>query len=176
MRRCLIYIIVAGGFLLFQSSLLPLMLEPQWRPNLIVILVLILGIGEKPLPAMMTVLFIGALQDSMGGSTVGLHLSACLFIFILARLTAERLNVESPALLLLMLVGANMTYGLLVAFVMTTYTDPATIVYLLITTLPQQTLSTILVFFVLMGIFPGWVLGGAVRADRKGQLFRGELS
>lgn len=176
MRRCLGYILVAVVFLLVQSALLPLMLEPQWRPNVILILVLILGVREKPVPAMMTVLLIGALQDSMGGSTVGLHVSACLAVFILIRLTAERLNVESPALLVLMLIGANITYGLLVAFIMTTFAELGTIFYLLVTTLPQQTLSTIFVFFMLMVLSPGLVLGGAVRPDKNGRLYRGELS
>lgn len=176
MTRCFAYIVAAAVFLPVQSTLLPLMLAPQWRPNVILILVLLLGVREKPLPAMMAVLLIGALQDSMGGSTIGLHISACLAVFILTRLTAERLNVESPPLLVLMLIGANFTYGLLVAFIMTTFTDLGTILSLLVSTLPQQTLSTLFVFFVLMILFPGWVLKGTGRSDNDDRLFRGELS
>lgn len=176
MRRCLLYMGVAAFFLVLQSTLLPLMLTPEWRPNVILILVLILGIRENPMPAMMTVLLIGALQDSMGGSTIGLHISACLAVFILTRLTAEKLNVESPALLILMLIGANLTYGVLIAFIMTTFAELGTILFLLVTTLPQQTLSTVFVFFLLLILFPGWVLGGVARAEKNGRLYRGELS
>ncbi len=176
MRHCLVYIAIAIVFLLLQGTFLPLMLTPQWRPNIILILVLILGVREKPLPAMMTVLLIGALQDSLGGTTVGLHISVCLAVFILTRLTAERLNVESPALLVLMLIGANLTYGLLVAFIMTTFAEMGTILYLLVTALPQQTLSTLFVFFVLMVLLPGWLLSGTTQTDKNGRLYRGEQS
>jgi rod shape-determining protein MreD len=124
---------------------------------------------------MLTVMLLGALLDSLSGTTIGMHIAACLVVFSLIRLMAEKLNVESPALLVLVLIGANAVHGLLVAFIMTTYSDLATILYLLATTLPQQTLSTLLVFFMLIIVFPRWLLEGSGRADHT-KIFRGDLS
>lgn len=175
MSRCLLYLVAASVFLLLQSAFFPLFLEARWRPNLILILVLLLAVRERPVPAMLTVMLLGALLDSMSGTTIGLHIAACLVVFILIRLLAEKLNVESPALLVLVLIGANLVYGLLVAFIMTTYSDLATILYLLASSLAQQTLSTLLVFFLLIILFPRWLLEGSGRADPT-RVFRGDLS
>jgi len=175
MRRCLIYLVVASVFLLLQSTFFPFFLDARWRPNLMLILVLLLAIREKPVPAMLTVMLLGAFLDSLSGTTIGLHVAACLVIFIMIRLLAEKLNVESPALLVLVLIGANFIHGLLVAFFMTTYSDLATILYLLATTLAQQTLSTLLVFFMLIVFSPRGLLEGSGRSDHK-KIFRGDLS
>ncbi|MBW6509387.1 MAG: rod shape-determining protein MreD [Desulfuromonadales bacterium] len=175
MNRCLLYLVAAGVFLLLQSTFSPLFLEARWRPNLMLILVVLLALRERPVPAMLTVMLLGAFLDSMSGTTIGLHVAACLVVFILIRLLADKLNVESPALLMLMLIGANVVHGLLVAFIMTTYADLATILYLLATNLAQQTLSTLLVFFLLLIFFPRWFLKGSGRSDPT-RIFRGDLS
>ena len=175
MRHCLLYLVTGSFFLLLQSTFLPLFLDARWRPNLILILVILLSVRERAVPAMLTVMLLGALLDSLSGTTIGLHIAACLVVFSLIRLMAEKLNVESPALLVLVLIGANLVHGLLVAFIMTTYSDLATILYLLATTLPQQTLSTLLVFFILIIVFPRWLLEGSGRAEHT-KIFRGDLS
>jgi rod shape-determining protein MreD len=175
MMRCLAYLAVAGVFLLLQSTFCPLFLDARWRPNLILILVLLLAVRERSLPAMLTVMLLGALLDSLSGTTLGMHIAACLVVFILIRLIAEKLNVESPALLILILIGAIVVHGLLVAFIMTTYSDLATILYLLATTLAQQTLSTLLVFFMLIILFPHRLLEASDRSDHA-KNGRGDLS
>lgn len=174
MRRCLFYLGVACVFLLLQSTFFPLFLDARWRPNLILILVLLLGVRERPVPAMLTVMLLGALLDSLSGTTIGLQIAACLVVFILIRLVADKLNVESPALLVLILIGAVFVHGLLVGFIMTTFSDLATIFYLLITTLPQQALSTLFVFVLLIIIFPRLVLEDSGRSDHP-SIFRGDL-
>lgn len=175
MKRCMFYLVAACLCLLLQSTFFPLFLEARWRPNLILILVLLLAVREKPVPAMLTVMLLGACLDSLSGTTIGLQIAACLVVFILIRLVAEKLNVESPALLVLILIGAIFVHGLLVAFIMTTYSDIATVFYLLITTLPQQALSLLLVFFMLIIIFPRWLLEDSTRSDPT-RRFRGDLS
>jgi len=174
MNRCSLYLVAACAFLLLQSTFFPLFLDARWRPNLIIILVLLLAIRERPVPAMLTVMLLGALLDSLSGTTIGLHIAVCLVVFILIRLVAEKLNVESPALLVLVLIGAVFAHGLLVAFIMTTYSDLATIFYLLMTTLPHQALSTLFVFFMLIIVFPRWLLEDSGRSDHK-KSFRGDL-
>lgn len=175
MSRCLLYLVAAGVFLLLQSTFFPLFLDARWNPNLILILVLLLAVRERPVPAMLTVMLLGALLDSMSGTTIGLHIAACLVVFILIRLLADKLNVESPALLVLVLIGANFVHALVVAFIMTTYSDIATILYLLATSLAQQTLSTLLVFFMLIILFPRWLLDGSGRSDPS-KVYRGDWS
>jgi rod shape-determining protein MreD len=175
MKRCMLYLGAACIFLLLQSTFFPLFLDARWRPNLILILVLMLAVREKPVPAMLTVMLLGAFLDSLSGTTIGLQIAACLVVFILIRLVAEKLNVESPALLVLILIGAIFVHGLLVAFIMTTYSDLATIFYLLITTLPQQALSTLFVFFMMIIIFPRWILEDSGRSGHT-SMFSGDLS
>jgi hypothetical protein len=58
---------------------------------------------------------------------------------------------------------------------MTTYSDLATIFYLLITTLPHQALSTLFVFFILIIIFPRQFLEGSGSSEHT-RIFRGDLS
>ncbi len=175
MRRCLLYLIAGGIIVLLQSTFFPLFVEARWRPNLLLILVLLLAVRERSIPAMFTAMLLGAFLDSLSGTTIGLHIAACLVVFILIRLVAEKLNVESPALLILMLIGAVFVHGLLVAFIMTTYSDFRTILYLLGTTLAQQALSTLLVFFMLMVVFPRWVLDSSGRSETT-SFFRGDQS
>lgn len=175
MKRCLLYVGTACVFLLLQSTFFPLFLDARWRPNLILILVLLLAVRERPVPAMLTVMLLGALLDSLSGTTIGLHIAACLVVFILIRLVAEKLNVESPALLVLILIGSIFVHGLFVAFIMTTYSDLATIFYLLITTLPHQALSTLFVFFMMIIIFPRWLLEDSGRSNYT-SISRGDLS
>ena len=171
----MLYLVAASVFLLLQSTFFPFFLDARWRPNLILILVLLLAVREKPVPAMLTVMLLGAFLDSLSGTTIGLQIAACLVVFILIRLVAEKLNVESPALLVLILIGAIFVHGLLVAFIMTTYSDLSTIFYLLITTLPQQALSTLFVFFLLMIIFPRWLSEDSGRFGLT-SMFRGDMS
>jgi len=175
MKRCLLYLMTAYVFLLLQSAFFPLFLDARWCPNLILILVLLLAVREKPVPAMLTVMLLGAFLDSLSGTTIGLHIAACLVVFTLIRLMAEKLNVESPALQVLILIGAIFVHGLLVAFIMTTYSDITTVLYLLATTLPQQILSTLVVFFLLIILFPRLLLEGSGRSDHA-RVFRGDMS
>ena len=47
MRRFLLYVLIGIFFALLQSSVLPLFFVPNWRPNLILILVLFLSFHES---------------------------------------------------------------------------------------------------------------------------------
>lgn len=177
MSRALVYLLVGAFCLLVQSAVLPLFLVPEWRPNLILILTLFLGIKEHPIQALLTVLLLGAAQDSLSGSTIGLHIAVYLVVFILCRLLAEKLNVDSPPLLILLIIGATLVHGLLIGFFMTTFADAGSILHLLVSALPRQMLSTLLTVMVFLLLFPRWLLdGGFSRSDLSRPRSRGDLT
>lgn len=144
MKRFLGYFLLGIFFVLLQSSLLPLMLAPDWRPSLILLLVLYVGISEDLPQAIMGGLLLGALQDSFCGHSLGLYLSVYLIIVLAARLTAAQLNVESLPLLLLLVAAGTLLQNALVAVFLTILADTAPVLHILLPAIPQQLLANLL--------------------------------
>ena len=141
-------------FALIQSGLLPLFLSPNWRPNLILILILYLGLSENLLRAVIGGLLLGAIQDSFCGSSLGLYVSVYLIIVLSTRLISDQLNIESPPLLLLLVAGGTLLQTFLVGFYLTVFAETAPVLHILIPAIPQQLLvnmvsASLLLFFIL---------------------------
>jgi len=131
-------------FALVQSGILPLFLSPDWRPNLILILILYLGLSENLLRALVAGLLLGAIQDSFCGPSLGLYVSVYLIIVLATRLISEQLNVESPPLLLLVIAGGTLLQNLLVGFYLTVFAEAAPVLHILIPAIPKQLLANML--------------------------------
>ncbi|MFO7578456.1 MAG: rod shape-determining protein MreD [Pelovirga sp.] len=153
MSRALLYSLVGTLFLLLQSSVFPLFLAPQWRPDLFLILILVIGVKEKSVPSLVAALLLGASQDSLGGTTSGLHIIIYLLLLILTRLLAEKLNVDSPPLFLLMVPAATLAQTLLFGFFLANFTDAGGLFLLLAGVLPGQLVSNLLATVILLGLF-----------------------
>jgi len=158
MKGALVYLLLGLLFALLQSSLFPQLLPLGLRPNLLLILVLYLGLSENLSRALILALFLGGIQDSFSGTTLGLYVSVNLLILLLVRLLSEHLNAESPPLLLLLIAGGTVLQNLLVGFCLTTFADAGPIMTILLSALPQQLLANLLaaglLLFLLFGLQP----------------------
>lgn len=150
MRGFFLFMLCGLSFALLQSSLLPLFLPPDWRPNLILILILYLGLSENLLRALIGGLLLGAIQDSFCGPSLGLYVSIYLIIVFATRLISEQLNVESPPLLLLLIAGGTLLQNFLVGFYLTVFAETAPVLHILIPAIPQQLLANMLSAAVLL--------------------------
>ena len=131
-------------FALLQSGILPLFLSPDWRPNLILILILYLGLSENLLRALVAGLLLGAIQDSFCGPSLGLYVSVYLIVVLATQLVSEQLNVESPPLLMLVIAGGTLLQNLLVGFYLTVFAEAAPVLHILIPAIPKQLLANML--------------------------------
>lgn len=144
MRAFLIFMFGGIVFALLQSSILPLFFAPNWRPNLILLLVLYLGLSENLLRSLIAGLLLGAIQDSFCGPSLGLYVSVYLIIVLIAHFVSEQLNVESPPLLLLLVAGGTLLQNALVGFYLTVFAETAPVLHILVPAIPQQLLANML--------------------------------
>lgn len=143
MKNILLYFLIGILFILLQSSVLPLFLTPNFRPNLILIFVLYLGLSENTTRAIISGLLLGAIQDSFCGHSLGLYISVYLVIILATRLLSEQLNAESPSLLLLLIAGGTLLQNLLLGFYLTVFADTEPVLHILLPAVPQQLLANI---------------------------------
>ena len=156
MSRFLLYLSLGVLFAFLQSSVFPLFLSPNWRPNLLLILVLYLGLSEDLFVAIVTGLLLGAIQDSFCGHSLGLYISVFLAVLLMTRLLSEQLNVESPPLLLLLIAGGTLVQNLLVGILLTILAETAPVLHILLPAIPQQILgnlffAAVFLYFLLKG-------------------------
>ncbi len=154
------YFGTAIACVLLQSSLLPELLPPSWQPSLIMIVVVIAGLRESFTGAIVAGLFLGALQDSFSGTSLGLYVTVYLVIALLARIFSEQLNAESPPLLLLLIGIGTLIENVLIGLLMTVFADMEPVFSILLPALPEQVivnlafcLLLLIGYLLLQGIF-----------------------
>ncbi len=150
MINFLIYLSSGILFVLLQSSVLPVFLVPNLRPNLILILILYLGVSESLTRAIIAALLLGAIQDSFCGHSLGLYITVYLVIVLATRLLSEQLNVESPFLLLLLIAGGTLVQNFLVGFLLTVLADTAPVLHILLPAIPLQLLTNLVFASILL--------------------------
>lgn len=113
MTRLLGYSLIALGFLLAQTNLLPAFLPYYCKPELLLLLVIYLCMTESLVRGALIAWAIGALLDTCGGHDFGLHATIYLIIFIAGRWLLGALNTESPLLLLIFVFCGSLAQTLL---------------------------------------------------------------
>ncbi len=151
MKGFFLFLFTGIVFALLQSSVLPLFFSPNWRPNLILILILYLGLSENLPRAIIASLLLGAIQDSLCGPNLGLYISVYLVIILATRVLSDQLNVESPPLLLLLIAGGTLLQNLLIGFYLTVFAATAPVLQILFPAIPQQIMTN--VFFATILLF-----------------------
>lgn len=144
MKPVLFFFLAGIVAVLIQGSVLPYLLTPDWRPDLLLLLVLAAGLLEDLPRALLAALLLGALQDSFCGHSLGLYMSVYLIIVILTFLLAAHLNSDSMPLLLLLIIGGTAVSNLLVAFLLLSLADTAAALQILLPALPQLLLANLL--------------------------------
>ena len=144
MKRFLFYLLIGIFCALLQSSLFPLLLPAGLRPNLLMILIVYLGLGENVFRAVLVALLIGGIQDSFSGTSLGLYMTADIVVVLLIKMLSEQLNAENTYLLLLLVAGATLVQNLLIGFCLMVFADAGPVLAILLTALPQQLLANLL--------------------------------
>ena len=150
MRGFFLFLFTGIFFVLLQSSVLPLFFSPNWRPNLILILILYLGLSENLSRAVIAGLLLGAIQDSFCGPSLGLYVSVYLVIVLATRLVAEQLNAESPPLLILLIAAGTLLQNLLIGFYLTVFAEAAPVLHILLPAIPKQILANMIFAAILL--------------------------
>ena len=152
MKGFLFYLSFGMFAVLLRASVFPLFLSPGFCPDLLLGLIIYLGLSENMLRAILLALLLGGMQDSFSGTSLGLSVFVCLAILLLIRLLSEHLNVESPPLLILLILGGTLVQKLLLAACLLIFADVGPVVQILLPALPQQLLANLIASALLLSI------------------------
>lgn len=150
MKGFVFYLLIGMFAVLLRTSVFPLFLSPGFCPDLLLGLIIYLGLSENMLRAVLLSLLLGGMQDSFSGTSLGLSVFVCLAILMLVRLLSEHLNVESPPLLILLILGGTLVQKLLLVFGLIFFADVGPVVGILLPALPQQLLANLLASVLLL--------------------------
>lgn len=153
MKRSLGYFLLGFLFVLLQTSILPVLLPFDPRPDLILVLVVYLGLSEDQLHGGILAYLIGSCLDAMAGSHPGLHAVSLLVLFYSVRFAAVHFNTESSRLVLFMVGSGTFLYaGLLVLFA--SFADAGAIWQPIFRVLLPQALLNVLAAWLLIRLAP----------------------
>ena len=152
MNRILFYLALAGVALTFQTVLLPLFLPNSYKPDLILLLVIYLGLHEKLWSGGLLVYSIGRGCDVFAGSFPGLHGFVLLAIFLAVRAIVSRVNAESSALLLGLVFLGTVLQGALTVFALEFFLVDAQFWPQILWALPPQILINLVAAFLLLKV------------------------
>lgn len=161
--------IVLGYFLfglagiLIQTALSPVLLHLQLTPELLLILVIYLGLYRQGISGGLAAYTLGLLQDSFAGSCLGLYGLIFLTLYLILRGLAERLNTDSPALLLFMVLCGTLLQAALLIFLLGFLTDAGAVWRTILRSLPLQTV---------LNLFCAWLLFNTLQMLRRQRSLR----
>lgn len=149
--------------ILVQTALAPLLLKNNLAPELLLILVIHLGLYQQGFGGGLAAYALGLLQDSFSGNCLGLYGLIFLTLYLILRGLAERLNTESPILLLFMVVCGTLLQAVLLIFLLGFLADAGEVWRNILGTLPLQ---------VVLNLASAWLLFNTLKLLRKNNLVR----
>ena len=150
MNRTLTYLAIAGIAVVLQTVLLPLILQGYFKPDLLLILVIYLGLHEEPRRGGVLAYLLGWCYDGVAGVFPGLNGFILLGIFLAVRGIVTRVNTESSPLLLLLVISGTVLQSVLMAFALDFFSQAARIWPQMVWQLPVQLLLNFIAAFVLL--------------------------
>lgn len=150
MNRFLIYLALAGMALVLQTVGLPLLLPNAFKPDLLLLLVIYLGLHEKIWSGGILVYALGRGYDVFAGSFPGLHGFVLLGIFLAVRAIVSRVNAESSLLLLVLVFFGTVLHAGLSVFALEFFIADQRFWPQILQALPFQILSNLLAALLLM--------------------------
>ena len=115
MNRTLIYFAMAGLAVVAQTVFMPLLFQGYYKPDLVLILVVYLGLHEGPWRGGLLVYLMGWFYDGVAGVFPGLNGFILLGIFLAVRGIVTRVNTESSPLLLMLILAGTVMQSAMVA-------------------------------------------------------------
>lgn len=150
MNRFLVYFALAGAAIVLQTLILPVLLQGNYKPDLILILIVYLGLHEGPWRGGLLVYLMGWCFDGFSGAFPGLNGFVLLAIFLSIRAVVTRVNTESSALILLLVMAGTVLQSLLVAFAVDFFNEGLIIWPQIAWQLPVQLLLNLFAAFLLL--------------------------
>jgi len=150
MNRTLTYLAMAGIAVILQTVLLPLVMQGYYKPDLLLILVIYLGLHEEPRRGGLLAYFLGWCYDGVAGSYPGLNGFVLLGVFLAVRGIVTRVNTESSPLLLVLVLAGTILQSALAAFALDFFSQAARIWPQIAWQLPVQLLLNFIAAFVLL--------------------------
>ena len=159
--------------LLIQTAVFPRIFPFQFKPDLILILIVYLGISQKYSFCGPFSFFIGLLYDVFAGSAFGLNGMILLLIVIIIHSIIDYFNAENPFLLLFLVAcGTVLQAGLLI--LLGAFAEAGALWQIVLQHFPGQLLANTVAAMLLMLIvtylqkrFPRLVVPGMQRLDER---------
>ena len=111
MIKIIIYSLVGLFFVLLQTAVLPKFLPFEFKPDLLLVLVVYLGLNEKCLRGSLLAYFLGCVGDVFAGHYLGLYGLSFLVVYLVVRWAAGRLNAESSLLFFFLVFCGTFVHG-----------------------------------------------------------------
>lgn len=175
MNRTLIYLAMAGIAVVLQTVVFPVLLQGYYKPDLLLILVVYLGLHEEPKRGGLIAYLLGWGYDGVAGGFPGLNGFALFGIFLAVRGIVTRVNTESSPLLLLLVLAGTVLQFTLLTFALDFFSQAMMIWPLMAWQLPVQLLLNFIAAFVLLRLtvwfqrtfMPRKVLPGLRKLDSR---------
>jgi rod shape-determining protein MreD len=152
MTRLIAYFSLGFVLLVLQTTLVPVLLPLHFKPDLLLILVVYLGLHEGYVRGGTLAYVLGCLQDVFAAGYPGLFGLAFLGVFLAVRGMAIRLNTESSVLLLLLVAIGTLLQSALLLFALGFFADAGALWVIILKGLLPQVLLNLLAAFLLIRI------------------------
>jgi rod shape-determining protein MreD len=149
MKSLLLYLLL-GLLLAVTETLLPPVRAV--KPDLLLLLVIILGLREKVLSGGPTAWLLGCLQDSLSGTCLGLNGLVYLVLYLILRSIAGLLNSESPVLFFFLVFSGTLLQSLCMIFTLGFLAEHGTYWRQILVGLPGQLLANMLAALVFLQV------------------------
>ena len=150
MSRTFIYLAMAGIAVALQTVVFPVLLQGYYKPDLLLILVVYLGLHEESRRGGMLVYLLGWAYDGVAGGFPGLNGFVLLGVFLAVRAIVSRVNTESSPLLLLLVIAGSVLQFVLMAFALDFFSQTSQIWSQMAWQLPIQLLFNFIAALVLL--------------------------
>ncbi|NIQ95783.1 MAG: rod shape-determining protein MreD [Desulfuromonadales bacterium] len=172
--RLTIYFLLGLLFMLLQTTIIPWVVPALFKPDLLLILVIYIGLGEPLLRGAALTYLLGMLHDVFAGSYLGLYGLVFLVLFLAARGAMRWFDTENSPLLLAMVFFGTLLKGGLVIFVLGLFADAGQVWPLVLKNLPTQAFASLVAAMLILSglsrlqrmLGPRWQVPGLQRLDR----------
>lgn len=127
MRALLKGLLVVLAMVTLQAAVLPRYLEPAFKPDLLLVLMVYLALRSPTSVSLPTAYGLGLLEDCLGGIYLGLNGFSFLVVYLVMKSLSERLYVQSCLLFVLAVSAAttaSLTINLALLFLFSQHASP----------------------------------------------------